>query len=746
MGWPSGQVGGLNRYLAELFTALERAGAAPSAVVVGPAPDAPAGVAVAADARSPLPRRLLAYARAARRPADVIDAHFALYALLPVLLRSRGVPLVVHFQGPWADESAAAGGANLLAVTVKRSWERAVYRRAERIVTLTSAFRRILVERYGIAPWMIEAIPPSVDLERFSPGDRQAARARLGLPAGAWIAVTARRLVPRMGIDVLLEAWAGVGEGALLLVVGGGPDRVRLEALAGEPGLAGRVRFAGRVDDAELADCYRAADVCVVPSLALEGYGLVVLEALACGTPVVTSDAGGLPEAVSSLDPGLVVPAGDADMLAERLGDARSGVRPLPARSACRAHAERHSPELLATRHLALYRDVLDRARRCTRVVYVDHTARLSGGELALLRLLPALRNVDAHVILGEDGPLVARLTQAGISVEVLPLSSRSGRLARERVAPGVELVLAAFSAGVYSLRLARRLRRLRPDLVHTNSLKSAFYAGVAARLARIPVVWHLRDRIADDYLPPLAVRTVRRVARTLPAAVVANSRTTLETLRGSQPAIAAAIASPVPTPAAVHSVRDDRDALLVAIVGRIAPWKGQHVFLEAFARAFPAGEARAVVAGVPLFGEEAYAQDLRARARQLAIAGRVEFAGFVEDVPSLIASVDVLVHASVKPEPFGQVVVEALAGGTPVIAANAGGPAEIVTDGVDGLLYTPGDVAELADCLLRAAGDPNLRRRLSAAGRARALAFTPDRIAEAIGDVYTRVLAESPR
>jgi glycosyltransferase involved in cell wall biosynthesis len=749
MGWPSAQAGGLNRYFADLVAALEAIGAEPTAVVVGPAPGAPSNVLAAGESNSSLPTRMWQFARAAARPAEVADAHFALYALFPTLRHPRR-PLVVHFHGPWADESRATGERAALRLGLKRRVERTVYRRATRAVTLSGAFKRLLVERYGVDPWRIDVVPPGVDLERFRPGSAATARERLGLPVDAWIALSVRRLVPRMGLDVLIDAWAQFvveNPAALLVLVGEGPERDRLESQVAELQLTNSVRFLGRVADGALADCYRAADVCVVPSLALEGFGLVVLESLACGTPIVTSDVGGLPEAVSELQPDLVVPAGDVSALVQRLLDAASGWRPLPQRDACRALAERFSWRDAARTHLDIYADAIrPPAKRRARVVYLGHTARLSGGELALLRLLPALSEVDAHVILAEDGPLVERLIRVGISVEVLPLGERTRDLHRAEIEPGRRLVMPALASALYAARLARRLRRLEPDLVHTNSLKAALYGGLAGRMAGVPVIWHIRDRIADDYLPSTSVRLVHRLARTLPTALIANSQTTLRTFGGSRPTAAVTMPSPVVLNDPVSpmarggSARTD-GGLRVGMVGRIASWKGQHVFLEAFARAFPHGKERAVVVGSPLFGEHEYEGELHELVDRLGISERVEFIGFQEDVAAELATFDILVHASTIPEPFGQVVLEGLAAGKAVLAAGAGGPTEIITDGEDGLLYEPGDVDALAAALVALGADPELRERLGRAGVVRSQDFAPDAIAAELTEFYGRIL-----
>ena len=198
-----------------------------------------------------------------------------------------------------------------------------------------------------------------------------------------------------------------------------------------------------------------------------------------------------------------------------------------------------------------------------------------------------------------------------------------------------------------YVPRLARRLRSLRPDIVHTNTLKSGIYGSLAARLAGLPVVWHLHDRLTTDYLPRQAVRLVRAAIRRLPTALVANSQATLATAGGVPRAGARVVPNPVTVPTAARPWA--RASQRVGMVGRLAPWKGQHVFLDAFAEAFPDGEVSAAIVGAPLFGsaEERYEAELRHQARDLGIEDRVDFRGFQADVDGELARLDVLVHAS---------------------------------------------------------------------------------------------------
>jgi glycosyltransferase involved in cell wall biosynthesis len=380
--------------------------------------------------------------------------------------------------------------------------------------------------------------------------------------------------------------------------------------------------------------------------------------------------------------------------------------------------------------------------------VYVDHCALLSGGELALLRTLPELRGVDAHVILGEEGPLAGRLESEGISHEVLALDEDVRELRRAEVGPRRVPGRVALRTMAYVDRLRRRLRALAPDLVHANSLKSNLYGTLAARAARVPVVAHVRDRIAPDYLPPRAVPAIRFALVRLPTAVIVNSRSTLEALSPGRPKGAAAHAHVLhdpyrpAAPPAPRAAAANGSPLTFGVVGRIMRWKGQDVFLRAFAQAFASASHRAVIVGAPFFGEEDYERELRGLAADLGVAGRVDFTGFVEDVPAVLESLDVLVHTSVTPEPFGQVIVEGMAAGVPVVAAGAGGPREIIEHGRTGLLYEPGDSAALAAVLRSLAGDAALRDRLAQAGRERSADFSPADTAARLRAIYESVLA----
>jgi glycosyltransferase involved in cell wall biosynthesis len=374
------------------------------------------------------------------------------------------------------------------------------------------------------------------------------------------------------------------------------------------------------------------------------------------------------------------------------------------------------------------------------RVVYLGHTARLSGGEIALVRLLEAAKEIDATIILAEDGDLVDRLRGTGARVEVCPMDEVARGLKRAELRPHVGLTRVGFAVFRYVELIRRRLSELRPDLVHTNSLKAGVYGTLAARLARLPVVWHLHDRLAPDYLPPSVVPVMRALAATVPNALVAPSRLTLDIVGRVRPGVRAlAIPNGVPFPERPLEVR--QEVRVVGILGRLVHWKGQHVFLDAFAKAFPCGTVRARVIGSPVFGEMDYERYLRQRAVRLGIADRVEFAGFREDVQAEFEKLDLLVHASVTDDPLPTVVLEGMATGLPVIATSSGGHAEYMRDGREGLLHRAGDAGDLTRALARAADDWDLRKGIAARGRQRAAEFSPETVAGRMVELYRELV-----
>ncbi|MFN8651092.1 MAG: glycosyltransferase family 4 protein [Gemmatimonadales bacterium] len=346
-GWFPEQSGGLNRYYHELLRHLPATGVEVTGLVAGShgVTTQSAGVVRAfAPSEASLAARFSQVrhevARALRdHPGSVVASHFALYAA-PCIDLLREHPVVVHFHGPWARESRTEG-AGRLATGLKYCLERLVYRQGSRFVVLSHAFGRLLAEEHGVDPGRIDVIPGGVDTARFAPEHtRDEARRRLDWPGDRPVALVVRRLVRRMGLEDLVEAVRRARRAVpdlLVIIAGSGPLRGELAHRAAD--LADHVRLVGYLPDADLPLAFRAADFSIVPSVALEGFGLIVAESLAAGTPVLVTDVGGLPETLAGFAEACIIRDRSPLGMAAALADAVQGRLPLPSADACVRHA-----------------------------------------------------------------------------------------------------------------------------------------------------------------------------------------------------------------------------------------------------------------------------------------------------------------------------------------------------------------------------------------------------------------------
>jgi glycosyltransferase involved in cell wall biosynthesis len=354
------------------------------------------------------------------------------------------------------------------------------------------------------------------------------------------------------------------------------------------------------------------------------------------------------------------------------------------------------------------------------RIVFLDHTAVLGGAELCLLDLVPAF--AGALVCVFEDGPLVTELKARGVQVEVIESSSRLASVRRR----GGLLAAAGAIPGVW--RLVQSIARLTTpyDVLYANSQKSWVVAALLAWRYRRTVVWHLHDIMSGEHFDQLLARTAIGFANRTAAAVIANSKTTAGAFgaAGGRRSLVHVVHNGIdvgpfdavkpPQVAALKRELGGDTAPLIGLFGRIAPWKGQHVLLQALAE-LPG--VRALLVGTPLFGEHEYQARIERDAEEPAVAGRVTMLGFRSDVAALMQAVDIVVHTSVSPEPFGRVVVEGMLARRPVVATAMGGVLEIIDDGINGVLVPPGDPAALAEAIRALAADPARAERIATAG-----------------------------
>jgi glycosyltransferase involved in cell wall biosynthesis len=363
--------GGAGRVISELMLSLPDAGFRFRCLVGGPR-DAHAMTGGIVDSFAPAEASLVQRLRGARRGIgaalrrwrpEIVASHFALYTT-PALDLLQGQRNVTHFHGPWCSESLEEGKGRA-AAAMKQRLEAAVYRRADRVIVLSEAFGRLVTSTFGVAEERVRVVPGSVDTERFAlTGPREDSREELGLPLDRPVLVTVRRLVHRMGLATLLEAMPSIIAAepeVLLCLAGSGPLRGALEAQVEALGLQDHVRFLGFVTEAMLPHLYYAADLNLVPTTALEGFGLVAAEAMATGTPSMVTPVGGLPEVVGGLSRELIFRSTSAEDIADGVIGALRGGMKLPAREACRAYVqENFRSALMAERTARVYRELMD--------------------------------------------------------------------------------------------------------------------------------------------------------------------------------------------------------------------------------------------------------------------------------------------------------------------------------------------------------------------------------------------------
>jgi glycosyltransferase involved in cell wall biosynthesis len=251
----------------------------------------------------------------ATEPLDAVIVHQALAGLGPILTRRHAASRWIYLCHSLAHEEYETGStlaslrrqANLRA---RQSVERVVMSRCHRVAVLSQFMRQRVMGTHGISSDDIALIPGAVDPHAFVPlEDRRLAQAALNLPDNRMILFTVRNLVPRMGLENLLCAIEMLNstQHKLMLVIGGeGPLHAQLQADIRRKRLGHVVRLIGFVPESQLGHYYQAADLVLIPSLQLEGFGLVMVEAMACGTPVLGTPVGAIPEILNQIDPVLV--------------------------------------------------------------------------------------------------------------------------------------------------------------------------------------------------------------------------------------------------------------------------------------------------------------------------------------------------------------------------------------------------------------------------------------------------------
>ncbi len=379
------------------------------------------------------------------------------------------------------------------------------------------------------------------------------------------------------------------------------------------------------------------------------------------------------------------------------------------------------------------------------KIVYLNPSGQLGGAERCLLDILwsvgAAKPDWSLRLIASDDGPLVSECNALGVSATVVKFPSALARLGdagaggpagqhQSRWSLLREMFLTGPAAWRYARKLRQTLGELSPDVIHSNGFKMHVLA-VWARPRRVPIIWHIHDYVSAR---PMMARLLRRYAKRC-ALAIANSQSVaadvkavcgthlkvrtiyngidLKNFAPAGPSLDLDALSGMPA-ANGHTVR-------VGMLATMARWKGHETFLRALALIPADLPVRGYITGAALYqtnGSQHSLAELKQLADKLGVSDRVGFTGFVDQPAAAMRALDIVVHASTQPEPFGLVIVEGMACGRAVIASDGGGAVELITSGADALGHPPGDAKTLAGCITRLATDSELRSKLGQAGR----------------------------
>lgn len=301
---------------------------------------------------------------------DVVHTHYWLSGWCGMMLRREwDLPLVSMFHTLAALKNTVARSAEEREPHLRLATEREIVGAADRIIAANSLERSDLGKFYDADPGKVSIVPCGVDVDLFRPLPRAEARSLLHLPQQAPVLLFVGRLEPIKGVDILLDALAhirGEGSDALAIIAGGNledSEGVRLQAMGSKLGLDGVARFVGSVEQRTLPYFYAAADVCVIPSF-YESFGMVAIEAMACGRPVIASRAGGLQFTVQDETTGMLAPPGDSEALADAIrGLLLDDALRVRMGEAALRHAHRYSWRRVANKMMGEYEELITERR-----------------------------------------------------------------------------------------------------------------------------------------------------------------------------------------------------------------------------------------------------------------------------------------------------------------------------------------------------------------------------------------------
>ena len=708
-------------------------------------------------------------------PIEIAMIHQSLAGLGPIVFRYGMVGRWVYVCHSLAHEEyltrAERGVTTLdrlrrrLSVRARRWIERTVIRRCHHVVVLSEFMKQQVMATHGIAPNHITVVPGAADPVMFyPPHDRKESRCELKLPESAFILFTVRNLVPRMGLEHLLEGMAMLGgarRNVLLLIGGEGPLRQRLVELIRSKGLEDSVQLLGFVPEEQLAKYYQASDLVVMPTLQLEGFGLVTVEAMACGTPVMGTPVGAIPEVLSTVDPLLVTDGTDGTALGTTLQLLLKRFRDQP-----------DERERLSKRG----REVVER-----RYNWTAHTADLDGLFMNLSKIEPpSTAQKVIHVITRLDyggsakNTMLTALGHDRTKFEPLVVAghpggwnAQGGQAATEENCRRLEkagirwILVPSLSRTVHPIKDAQVLwqliclfRQERPALVHTHTSKAGVLGRIAAWMTRVPLIVHTpHGHVFYGHFSPFRSWLFLQIERVLSvftdrmiALTEAERQDHLDRNVGTADRFAV-VPSGIDRERFIQARAQGKqqpdwfgcppEALVVGSVGWLTDIKGHEYLIEAVAMLksdFPA--LHLVIVGS---GDRHDA--LVRQAESTGLLDRVHLLGHRDDIEACLAGMDLFVLPSLN-EGMGRALIEAMAAGLPVIASRVGGIPAVLDHEHTGLLVPAGDAGALAQAMRRLLERPEWARQLGvSASRSVDNRYGSVSMVHAIESIFTEAL-----
>jgi glycosyltransferase involved in cell wall biosynthesis len=344
------------------------------------------------------------------------------------------------------------------------------------------------------------------------------------------------------------------------------------------------------------------------------------------------------------------------------------------------------------------------------KIFFLDQSGDPGGAELCLIDIALLYRE-NCLVGLFADGAFKYLLEENNIPVMVL--SSKAIQVRKDsNLLQGLSSLFQMIPLIIQTFHFSRHF-----DLIYANTPKALIIGSVVSYLRQRPLVYHLHDILSDDHFSWINRRLAVVIANHFASLIIANSKATTKAFNeaGGSSTLIKVVYNGFKPEIYQHIQEDDVIPLrrelefdgqfIVGHFSRLGPWKGQHILLEALL--YCPENITAIFVGGAFFGVENYVQKLHHKVKELKLKHRVKFLGFRSDTPQLMSACNLITHTSIAPEPFGRVIVEAMLCNKPVIAADAGGAAEIIEHDKTGWLTPPGDAHQLAKMICQCHDSP---------------------------------------